>query len=261
MCPRSTCFDLRFSTSLTWCQPFCGTYVGSGNPWGSWGAFASQWLGRSLSHHLHVLEGDRGNNRAPPRCSPSSSRGSTTRPLQTKAAPNKFLGRKSWCSLLGDSLIVPLGGHVPLPRPARRPLRPEGAPRRGWPLRPPFPQGPRLVAGHPDRVELHFLPSYSPELNPDEVNADLKRSLPMHSRAPGPGPTRRRDPPVLPPPPTSATHRPRLLRRPTRPLHPRIEPIEFRINMSRSKRSASSAPALHAVVRKATCRTTDVPHA
>lgn len=33
-------------------------------------------------------------------------------------------------------------------------------------------------------IELHFLPSHLPELNPDElVNADLKRSLPMHSRA------------------------------------------------------------------------------
>jgi transposase len=40
------------------------------------------------------------------------------------------------------------------------------------------------LADHADRVELHFLPSYSPELNPDElVNADLKRILPMHSRA------------------------------------------------------------------------------
>lgn len=33
-------------------------------------------------------------------------------------------------------------------------------------------------------MELHFLPSYSPELNPDElVNADLKRSLPHTHRA------------------------------------------------------------------------------
>jgi transposase len=40
------------------------------------------------------------------------------------------------------------------------------------------------LADHPDRIELHFLPSYSPELNPDElVNTDLKRSLPMHNRA------------------------------------------------------------------------------
>jgi transposase len=34
------------------------------------------------------------------------------------------------------------------------------------------------------RIELHFLPSYSPELNPDElVNADLERSLPHTHRA------------------------------------------------------------------------------
>lgn len=40
------------------------------------------------------------------------------------------------------------------------------------------------LADHPDRIELHFLPAYSPELNPDElVNADLKRSLPMRHRA------------------------------------------------------------------------------
>ncbi|WP_424863354.1 transposase [Streptomyces sp. MMS24-I29] len=33
-------------------------------------------------------------------------------------------------------------------------------------------------------MELHFLPSYSPELNPDElVNADLKRSLPYTHQA------------------------------------------------------------------------------
>lgn len=40
------------------------------------------------------------------------------------------------------------------------------------------------LADHKDQVELHFLPSYSPELNPDElVNADLKRSLPHTHRA------------------------------------------------------------------------------
>ncbi|MFF9344912.1 IS630 family transposase [Streptomyces sp. NPDC014773] len=40
------------------------------------------------------------------------------------------------------------------------------------------------LADHEDQVELHFLPSYSPELNPDElVNADLKRSLPHTHRA------------------------------------------------------------------------------
>lgn len=40
------------------------------------------------------------------------------------------------------------------------------------------------LADHQDEIELHFLPSYSPELNPDElVNADLKRSLPHTHRA------------------------------------------------------------------------------
>ncbi|MYV48068.1 IS630 family transposase, partial [Streptomyces sp. SID2888] len=40
------------------------------------------------------------------------------------------------------------------------------------------------LADHKDQVELHFLPSCSPELNPDElVNADLKRSLPHTHRA------------------------------------------------------------------------------
>ncbi|WP_329460877.1 IS630 family transposase [Streptomyces sp. NBC_01431] len=39
------------------------------------------------------------------------------------------------------------------------------------------------LAAHPDDVELHFLPPYSPELNPDElVNADLKHSLPKGHR-------------------------------------------------------------------------------
>ncbi|MDC0773295.1 hypothetical protein [Streptomyces sp. HD] len=36
------------------------------------------------------------------------------------------------------------------------------------------------------RPARHSLPAYSPELNPDELaNADLKRSLPLHSRARG----------------------------------------------------------------------------
>ncbi|EDY43281.1 cation diffusion facilitator family transporter [Streptomyces sp. SPB074] len=40
------------------------------------------------------------------------------------------------------------------------------------------------LADHQDEIELHFLPSYSPELNPDElVNADLKRNLPHTHRA------------------------------------------------------------------------------
>lgn len=40
------------------------------------------------------------------------------------------------------------------------------------------------LAAHPDDVELHFLPPYAPELNPDElVNADLKHSLPKQHQA------------------------------------------------------------------------------
>ncbi|MFK0292799.1 transposase [Streptomyces sp. NPDC090442] len=38
------------------------------------------------------------------------------------------------------------------------------------------------LADQPDRTELRFLPSYSPELNPDElVKVGFKRSLPMHN--------------------------------------------------------------------------------
>ncbi|MER5733355.1 IS630 family transposase [Streptomyces sp. NPDC002138] len=40
------------------------------------------------------------------------------------------------------------------------------------------------LAAHSEEIELHFLPPYSPELNPDElVNADLKHSLPKGHRA------------------------------------------------------------------------------
>lgn len=40
------------------------------------------------------------------------------------------------------------------------------------------------LAEHEDQIALHFLPSYSLELNPDElVNANLKRSLPHTHRA------------------------------------------------------------------------------
>lgn len=39
-------------------------------------------------------------------------------------------------------------------------------------------------AAHPDDTELHFLPLYPPELNPDELlNADLKHRLPKQHRA------------------------------------------------------------------------------
>jgi transposase len=40
------------------------------------------------------------------------------------------------------------------------------------------------VAEHPSEIELHYLPSYSPELNPDEgVNGDLKQAVPRKAPA------------------------------------------------------------------------------
>ncbi|MFE5907861.1 transposase [Streptomyces wedmorensis] len=49
-----------------------------------------------------------------------------------------------------------------------------------------------------DQFELYFLPSYSPELNPDELlNADLKRSLP-HTHGQG-------NRPNLPPKPAGSS--------------------------------------------------------
>ncbi|MFE7752938.1 transposase, partial [Streptomyces sp. NPDC057428] len=75
-------------------------------------------------------------------------------------------------------------GHVPLPRTHRRALRPQDSPDRRPALGPPLEIVRAWLAGHKDETELHFLPSYSPELNPDElVNADLKRSLPHTHRA------------------------------------------------------------------------------
>jgi transposase len=80
------------------------------------------------------------------------------------------------------------------------------------------------LASHKDEIELHFLPSYSPELNPGElVNADLERSLPHTHRARNQAELtaetrrffhrRQRQP----------SRRPRILRWPTRPLHlPRV---------------------------------------
>ncbi|WP_157621001.1 transposase [Saccharothrix sp. NRRL B-16348] len=66
-----------------------------------------------------------------------------------------------------------------------------------------------------DRVELHLMPGYSPELNPDELlNADLKRNV-NASHAHNVDLTRPRDPPLPTTPPTPAAHR---LRLPSRPL-------------------------------------------
>jgi transposase len=53
--------------------------------------------------------------------------------------------------------------------------RAEGPPDRGWASRAPGQGGQRLVGRHGDRIELHFLPGYSPELNPVELlNHDVK---------------------------------------------------------------------------------------
>ncbi|MEU0028948.1 transposase [Streptomyces sp. NPDC006335] len=80
------------------------------------------------------------------------------------------------------------------------------------------------LADDKDHAELHFLPSYSPELNPDElVNADLEGNLPHIYIGPGASRTRRPDTPVLPPPTTPGTHRARTVRRSARPLGPRRE--------------------------------------
>ncbi|MGW6392835.1 transposase [Streptomyces sp. NPDC055103] len=90
------------------------------------------------------------------------------------------------------------------------------------------------LADHQDDIELHFLPSYSPELNPDElVNTDLKLSLPPHPSGQEPVRARRRNPQFLPPAPASTAHRPQLLRRPARPLHLGGEPSEFLIKIRR----------------------------
>ncbi|WP_441350707.1 IS630 family transposase [Streptomyces cellostaticus] len=61
------------------------------------------------------------------------------------------------------------------------------------------------LAAHPEAVELHFLPPYSPEPNPDElVNADLEHSLPRQHRARDQAELAGRNPPLLPPTPARA---------------------------------------------------------
>ncbi|MGS2590058.1 IS630 family transposase [Streptomyces hebeiensis] len=89
------------------------------------------------------------------------------------------------------------------------------------------------LADHPGRIELHFLPLLA-RAEPRRACQRRPQTEPSHAQpGPRPSPARRRNPQVLPPPPKPATRRPRLLWRPTRPLHPRIEPFEFRINMTK----------------------------
>lgn len=77
------------------------------------------------------------------------------------------------------------------------------------------------LADHKDESELHFLPSYSPA-QPGRAGQRRPQTQPSpHSQGQEPERTRCRNPQVLPPPTASAPHRARILRRPTRPLHPR----------------------------------------
>lgn len=51
-------------------------------------------------------------------------------------------------------------------------------PRRSAPGTPHLRRSPQWVAANADCVELHLMPAYSPELNPDKLrNADLKRHV------------------------------------------------------------------------------------
>ncbi|WP_407924345.1 transposase [Actinokineospora pegani] len=69
-----------------------------------------------------------------------------------------------------------------------------------------------------ERVELHLMPGYSPELNPDELLGRRPQTRRQRLTRPQPRPPRPPDPTLPAPPPTPAAHHPRLLRCPTRPL-------------------------------------------
>ncbi|MFD4588746.1 transposase [Streptomyces sp. NPDC058434] len=90
------------------------------------------------------------------------------------------------------------------------------------------------LADHADQVELHFLPSYSSELNPDElVKATSNGAFPRAAKpVPRPNSPARHDGSSTA---VSPAHRPRLLPRPARPLHPRREPFEFLTNRGGSR--------------------------
>ncbi|SHN32536.1 DDE superfamily endonuclease [Streptomyces yunnanensis] len=76
------------------------------------------------------------------------------------------------------------------------------------------------LADNTERIELHLMPGYSPELNPDEIlNADIKHHV-HAARATSVDDLARETRRNPPPPPTPP--RPGLLPRPACPLHPRI---------------------------------------
>ncbi|MEV8559080.1 transposase [Streptomyces sp. NPDC051917] len=83
-------------------------------------------------------------------------------------------------------------------------------------------------ADHSNRIELHFLPSYSPGAEARRAGQRRSQTEPSDEQpGPRPGPTRRRKPQVLPPASASARHRPRLLRRtPVRHIL-ETEPLRF----------------------------------
>ncbi|MFB7449848.1 IS630 family transposase [Streptomyces sp. NPDC056194] len=98
------------------------------------------------------------------------------------------------------------------------------------------------LAAHPDDVELHFLPPVLARAQPRRAGQRRPRTQPAQT-APSPrsGRTRRGDTPLLLQTPASATHRPRLLRRPTRPLHPGREPHGLLINSCHQRVALSGA--------------------
>jgi len=97
--------------------------------------------------------------------------------------------------------------------------------------RPPLQEGPRLARRPPRRRRVALPAPLLARAEPRRAGQRGPQAQPAQTApSPRPGRTRHRNPPILPQTPTSATHRPRLLRRPARPLHPEREPHEFLIN-------------------------------
>ncbi|MFJ5679044.1 transposase [Streptomyces sp. NPDC093097] len=108
------------------------------------------------------------------------------------------------------------GGDVLVPRTPRPSGRPQGPHER----RPAPGHRSKTVWAwlekHAERLELHLMPGYSPELNPDELlNAGLKH----HVQAPRAAFRRRQDLALPAPQKTTTPHRLWLLQSPPRALH------------------------------------------